>query len=250
MKMRSLAACGVIGLLASPALADINYGDFSGNDFDFLSVTEDSTSGDPLPLFGSPTVSGNSLDFNPTFSANAEGAGGLDIVEGQLNFTVEAHDGASIDMLEFAEAGDYTLVDPGMIGTVATAASVSAAFFIEVLEVDGVSISGVNANFNMTFSPSHGTFNVVDDGTALTMIWSGELNVDIQQMLADEGIFGDATMVSVALNNTLVASSEDGTIALIAKKDFDGLSVDVVPAPGAIALLAIAGMVPRRRRRR
>lgn len=249
MHTRALIAFGIATLVASAASADINYGNFSGTDFDFLNVTEDSTSGDPLPLFGAPTVSGNSLDFNPTFSANSVG-GGLDIVEGQLNFTIVANDGAVIDSLDFAEAGDYTLVDPGAIGTLATAASVSAAFFIEILEIDGVPVAGINSNYNMTFTPSGGTFNVVEDGTALTVIWEGSLFIDVQQILDDLDIDGQATMVAVALNNTLVASSESGTGAIIAKKDFDGLTVTVIPAPGAMALLMLAGLSAGRRRRR
>ena len=259
MHMRSLASTFVFGSLlafgASSALADArgsnNYGDFSGVDFDFLNVWEDSTTGHALPLFGAPTAVGNSLDFNPTFSAFSSG-GGLEVVEGQLNFGILAtNSNAFIDTLVFAESGDYSLIDPGGLGSAATFASVSAAFFIEVFEVDGVPlVSPIGGAFNMVFTPSDGSFNLVDDGTASTQIWNGFLEIDVWQMLQDAGISGNATMVQIALNNTLVANSEDGTASLIAKKDFDGLVVTVIPAPGAMMLLGLAGILATGRRRR
>src|SRR5262245_53442552 len=43
--------------------ASINYGDFNGNNVKFLDVTE--SSDDALPLYGAPTVSGDSLSFSP-----------------------------------------------------------------------------------------------------------------------------------------------------------------------------------------
>src|SRR5262245_6656687 len=43
--------------------ASINYGDFNGDNVKFLDVTE--SSDDPLPLYGAPTVSGDSLSFSP-----------------------------------------------------------------------------------------------------------------------------------------------------------------------------------------
>ena len=69
---------------------------------------------DAAPLFGEPfalsppatypcvpcvlcTIPGNSLNFDPTgFSASASGAGGTDITDGQLKFTVVAKPGFGI----------------------------------------------------------------------------------------------------------------------------------------------------------
>ena len=44
--------------------AAINYGSFMGTDVTYVDVTESSAT-DPVPLFGAPSVSGNSIDFNP-----------------------------------------------------------------------------------------------------------------------------------------------------------------------------------------
>ena len=47
MKLRSLFACIAAGcMLAAPAAADINYGNFSGTDFDFIDVTVGSSNMD------------------------------------------------------------------------------------------------------------------------------------------------------------------------------------------------------------
>src|SRR3990172_510762 len=88
----------------------INYGTFMGNTVSYVDVTEDSNSGDALPLFGAPTVSADSLDFDPVgFDANATGALGVDVTDGNLNFMVVAKRGKAIQSLELSEAGDTTL---------------------------------------------------------------------------------------------------------------------------------------------
>ena len=82
---------------------------------------------------------------------------------------------------------------------------------------------------------------------------SGSSLIDVDQILTDAGVpfqFG-ATKVSVNLDNTLVALSEDGTTSFIAKKDADGLTITTnIPEPsgGALALVAALAMGIRRRR--
>jgi hypothetical protein len=41
-----------------------------------------------------------------------------------------------------------------------------------------------------------------------------------------------ATLISVDLDNGLIAQSEAGTLALIDKKDFRGVSITINPGPG------------------
>src|SRR5688572_27893436 len=98
--------------------APINYGSFMGNTVTYVDVTEDTNSGDTQPLFGAPTVTGDSIDFNPVgFDANATGAGGNDITDAQLSFMVVAKDPFGSDFgitnINFSEAGDTTMAGLG-----------------------------------------------------------------------------------------------------------------------------------------
>src|SRR5688500_7834477 len=91
--LSTLLAVALIGSLPFAAVgAPINYGSFSGLSVSYIDVTEDSTTGDALPLFGAPVFSGNSVDFNPVgFDAGASGANGSDVTGARLTFMVQAH---------------------------------------------------------------------------------------------------------------------------------------------------------------
>src|SRR5688572_21992185 len=67
----------VLAVLTRPSdAAQINYGSHMGTNFTYVNVTEDTGASEPLPLFGAPTVTGNSMDFNPVgFDAASTGAG-------------------------------------------------------------------------------------------------------------------------------------------------------------------------------
>ena len=267
-----LTAATLLGLVAvgqQAHAAPIVYGSFAGTTVDYLSVTEDANSaGDVPPLFGEPTtigpvtpgypavpcvlcaIPGNSLDFDPTgFGASATGAAGIDLTDGNLTFTVVAHPGKAISVLELSEAGDLTLAG---VGTDATSVSVTAVGVLNVLAVDGVGLfpTTISVPFSLTFTPS-GTFGLVSDGGASAPFpffsdWSGFLSKNIEQILIDNSVSYTlgATQISVNLDNTLTAQSENGTVALIAKKEFGGLSVTVetIPEPATWLLLAICGM--------
>jgi hypothetical protein len=88
----------------------IDHGDFTGDTVSFIDVSEDSTTDpDALPLLGSPTVGGDSLDFNGISFASSPGAGGVDMTNGNLTMGIEAQAGRAIDTISLTEAGDYTL---------------------------------------------------------------------------------------------------------------------------------------------
>jgi hypothetical protein len=240
----SLFGVALIATLLSSVVAHsapINYGNFSGATVDYLDVTEDANSaGDFPPLFGPPSVSGDSLDFDPVgFSASATGAAGNDLTDGNLKFMVAAHAGKAINNIQLAEAGDLTLLG---FGTDATFVGVTALGVIDISEVDGVGIPVISKPFALSFSPSGGTFGLATDGGGGPLFngtWSGSLAIDINQILTDENQpfnFG-ATKISINLDNSLTALSELGTFSLIAKKHFGGLSVTVnIPEPSTLAL--------------
>lgn len=244
---------GLLGavLLATPATygASINYGNFIGTAVTYQSVTESSPT-DAVPLFGTPTLIGNTLDFNPTFTSFATG-GASDQTDGQLNFRITANPGFAIPTVMFSEAGDFTLTGAG---TAATLASVSATFFIDIYAVDGVTLGApLLTTASMTFSPASGTFDRLAFPGAGATIWSGSFNFDINAALAGANIpfVNGATEISVVLDNILTTSSENGTSARISKKDFKGvgITVPVVPEPSILALtLCGAGLMFARRR--
>ena len=231
----------------------INYGDFPGDTVTYLQVSEYSL-GDPLPLFGVPTVTGDSIDFDPTFVASATGAFGVDITDGELLFDVQAESGYVIDTIELSEAGDTTLLG---VGT-SSFTHVTCSVFVDILAVDGVPIDQINLNGQMVIAPSGGHY-VTDASGYRNTIWSGSMSFDLTQALDDLEIEYDdgVTLASVTLDNTLMAMSEEGTYVQIAKKDVDGFSataetVNAVPEPSScgVILIGLAVILLVRRSRR
>jgi hypothetical protein len=209
------------------------YGDFMGSTVTYRMVREEATTiGDVAPLFGMPTVGGDSLDFDPVgFSASAAGVGGVDITESTLAFMVEAKPGSVIQTIKFDEAGDTTLI--GGAGLAFTA--VSADVNIDIEQVDGMSITPIKLNgLEMMFTPSNGDYLLGTDGAfpMFDTIWTGTLSVNIEQALMDNNVpfVGGATKISVILDNTLSAMSANGTQSVIAKKD-NGLIVTTGTRP-------------------
>jgi PEP-CTERM motif len=239
----SLTVAFLFVVAVGPALAaSINYGSFMGSTVTYVDVTEGSNSGDPLPLFGPPTVSGDSLDFDPVgFNANATGAGGVDVTDGNLKFMVMSKGSNGINALKLSEAGDTTLAG---FGTDATFTAVTGTGILKVNAVDGVGINTISVPFSMTFTPSGGTFGLLSDGGGgplFSSLWSGGVMLDINAILTAKGqsyVHG-ATKITVNLDNTLTALSQLGTSSLIAKKDFGGLSVTVIPEPSTCLLFGI-----------
>jgi hypothetical protein len=225
--------------------APINYGDFMGDTVTYVAVTEAALSfGDTEPLFGAPTVTGDSIDFNPVgFSASATGLGGVDITDANLTFMVVAKPGKAIETIQFAEAGDTTLAG---FGTNATYTSVTCDGFLNINAVDGVGISTITKPISLTFTPSGGTYGQGTNGGGGPLfhtLWTGSLLVDLDMILMDNGVpfVGGASKISIDIDNALSATSQAGTSALISKKDFGGISITVnIPEPGTLFLAGFA----------
>ncbi|TWU00039.1 hypothetical protein Pla108_09820 [Botrimarina colliarenosi] len=244
--------CALAAFAASPAFASsINYGDFNdyggGGVVDYQDVTE-SSSTDAIPLYGVPEVDVNTLDFDPlAFGSNASN-GVLEITDGQLNFMFETLPGTGIRSLTVREGGDYTIVG----GTPPTT-SVNAGIFAEVLvtEVDGIALTPAN-QFTVI-----GSNSAVFTTPGLSIPWQLGLLLEFGPALSANN-FGPMSAVTAGefvLNNTLVATSQAGSLSFIAKKDFNitpsgPLDPDnVIPEPTAavLAALAFAGLAARRR---
>jgi hypothetical protein len=221
-------------------------GPFPGNTVVYAPVlsaadqyVKESSLTDTAPLFGPPTVSGDSIDFNPTgFGAFASG-GGVDVTDGQLVFKVQAKPTFAINTINFSEAGITTLAG---VGTNVTHTDVGAVGVINILAIDGNTLNNaIKIPLNLVFSPltatgNQGTFQLVADaGLGLSSLpWTGQQSVNLNQAITNAGVVftKGATLISVDLDNGLIAQSEAGTFALIDKKDFGGVSITINPGPG------------------
>jgi PEP-CTERM motif len=223
---------------ASPG-AQINYGSHMGTHVTYVNVTEDSGADEPLPLFGAPVVTGNSIDFNPVGFDAASVNGGSDITDSNLVFMVTAKSGSRIQSITFRESGDTTMAGNVAPGTMGTATAAFASGVLDIHEVDFVGINHISVPFSMTFSPSGGTYFLGTDGGGGPLFntqWTGSLTIPVEDILIANGFIippgpvdpdGGATKVSIDLDNVLVAVSQPGTSAVISKKDFGGISVRV-----------------------
>ena len=243
--LAAVAVCGMVSTVSA-----IDYGDFAGLSVSYLGVEETSATDTP-PLFGAPSVIGNTLDFDPKgYGATSSGGGAPDITDGQLNFGVQANEGYGISSLQISEAGDYTVVG---LGTTDTYASVGVPIFVDIVEVDGVAINPVQLQPIVTFTPNaSGKFELPTDA-GVAVIWKGSVSLDLNAALSNAGVpfHLGATALNVVLDNTLTAQSEAAATSFIAKKDFKVGAVTIVPEPTSLALALLGSLllVPAMRRR-
>jgi hypothetical protein len=232
----ALATTASLVLAGASWAVPIQHGDFAGQGVAFLYVSEDSTT-DPgaLPLFGSPTVGGASLDFSGISFASSSSAGEIDLTNGTISTAIATRGGRSIDAIELMEAGDYTLIG---VPDGAALASVNASVYLDIVEVDGVGIDPISLQFEPVFSPSSGQLDLSAGGPFLAGIWNGALAIDVAQALRNRGIQGGATQVWLTLSNVLATASGPGSASFVNETDLD-ISVQVVPEPATFLLLGV-----------
>ena len=262
--MRKLAAVALASLamlvVGQAAFATTPYPNYVGTNVTFSGIQETSTFGDPEPLFGAPTGSGNSLLFSPTnFTASALGAGGFDQTGALLQSIITGSPLFTIDTLNFTEFGDATLLGVASTGTGVFA---SLAGFVRVLEVNGLPITPLTIGFNAgglqngSFTPGTlGTTGLDRNTNPGTTLWSGTLSIDIAAALVLAGYAPQATKIELALDNDLYAYTEFASnSAKIQKKAVTGptIIIEIVPEPGTAALLCVGlvAMTLRARGRR
>lgn len=235
-----LVFAGLFATSASQA-ASINYGNspLIPPGVSFLNVTESSV-GDPVPLYGAPSyfITGMSFTPTPAFAASAAG-GAADLTDGQLNFTVATAGGLGVTDVNLTEGGIFSLTG---LGTAGTQTQAGASLKVTVTEINGVGIAPIvlpsslaSVSFNLVANPGAG------------QPWAVGVSVDVAAAL---GVNQRATRVDVVIDNALVAISEAGSNASIAKTSFD-IDIDVPePTTAAMAMLALCGLGLRRSRQR
>jgi hypothetical protein len=221
-----------------------NWGDFVGDTVTYLDVTE--LNGEPNLLFSMPSVVDDTLEIDPVnFFSDTDPGPGVDITDSQLSTTIVANPGFFIENLMISESGDYTLI--GLPGAFAEA-SVGAAFFFTVLEIDGVAVfNGPSGVVNMQFTtgggPNGGEFSLPGDAGA-AVPWEGSAFIDIAAAMAASPFAGQsATSVRLSFDNTLATIADANASAFIKKKIIGGLTIQTnVPEPGSVALALLAAI--------
>ncbi len=271
---RASCLLGVIAILAmaSQARATIfnSYpGPFVGPNVTYANVVEGDSANpppDPTRLFGTPNLSGDSLQFSQNnmplgtglnFRVDVGGATPVLLKDGTLTMNISATSQATgnINAFSLSEGGGYGILG----GTLAT--QVNAALqipFNAAGYVGGLGITSLNGvalgtiipvPYTETFAPGPGstgaftatasgiTFSGAGNGT-----WSGFANFDIAGALAAAGKSGQrVTGLTLSLNNVLSGTAEANSIAFIDKKAFS-INVTAVPEPSTVILGLMGGL--------
>ena len=240
----SVLLVGAVGVPSASASYTFNYGNINANTVVYQQVTE-STATDDTWLFGTPSVSGDSLTFSPANFGISAVNGGFDYMDGQLTTSLVSLGDNRIEKLEFTERGDWTL---GGTGTAGTNVSVANTLFVRVTDIDGGAIDPITLTVPMTFTPNGGAYNLIDN-RGQNLVWQGSTIVDVDALVATVYPGKQATKVDITFDNSLMAFSESGTIAYIKKKQIEGLTITAItPEPASLGLLMLGGLLLRRRR--
>ncbi len=231
--MRKLLSCGIALfaptlfaltlfalVVARPAsAASVGYGSLVGSNVSFLGITESSTT-DALPLYGAPTVTGDSIQLFPLDFLSQSLNGASDTTEGILTLRIQADPGQFITAIDVSEFGDYQV-----FGAQAQA-SVDAS--LAVTDVMGVHMKtdSIQQVFNSGVDPVAGNF-------------ANNLSVDFTGL--------GVSAVDLVFRNQLETSTGLGSVAFIQKKIISGPTVSVrtepaVPEPTAFLAFA-AGLL-------
>lgn len=172
-----------------------------------------------LGLFGTPTVIGDTLNFNPTsFEAKSVNGSGFYLTSSTINIEIQTK---SSDLffgnLTLVERGDYLMLGSG--GSVGVAGALIAT--------NNLDPSGPNV-----YVPISSSSNLSIIGFP-TNPWEATVNADLAQ--------NGWNVITATLENLQIASTtppSSSSLAYIEKK-FVGLGVTVVPIPGAVWLLGV-----------
>jgi hypothetical protein len=230
-------------VVAQSAKAVVNYGDFVGPNVMYLDVTEEPTKSPPpvpVSLFGAPTLSGNTLDFNPVGFKAESSNGGFAFTDGLLTTTIMTTNANEyISQLWLSEFGSYSLLGGTPAGT---QARVSIVVQAKVMEVNGVALANpivlpqtinyVNGGLAPATTAFGGMTFQSTGGALIGQPWSANVSFNLAAVPG-------ATKIDLVLDNALLATSEANSFAFIDKKDFQIFNT-VVPEPGTI-IMGIAG---------
>jgi hypothetical protein len=212
--------------------APISYGNFVSPTITFQNVTESTqTPGDPSPLFGAPSLAvigtnGARLSFLPAGFSSTQNGAGIDVTDGQLQFTMVAANGLSqINSISISESGAYSLIG-GPAATANTFARARMLGFVTIKEIAGVPVPDIMIPFQSNpFLVTGPISNVANDGT-----WSLNHTVNLASL------YPNVTRATFSMDNQLITGAEASSYAFIDKKTFT-INTDgtfVIPEPSTI----------------
>jgi hypothetical protein len=277
--MKLLKSSVVAGALSAFALLGSTqaahaalYGNFVGPNVTYQNVSENDSeiSGPPVVnstptgLFGAPLLipaGSDDLMFpNMTFSAQAAD-GTFVLQDGKLTFNVvPTTPSSNIQSLNFDEGGAWR-VD----GATGDASSEATLLFnsLSITSVNGTALATpivVAPTFtetdtiqtgSATVTPASGDITFTSTGGNAVGTWDITAAFNLSGALAQNGLKGQITGISVALNDQLLANTTATTgltLATIDKKHFNITPV-YIPEPATLSLLLGAGLLMGRRRK-
>lgn len=179
-------------------------------------------------LFGNPTLVGDQFQFTPAnFVANSVNGSAASVVD-RIQVDLTANPGHRFTMIRITEFGHWTITG---VGTVNAFGSLN---LIDMINPRPPAIDALDTNPAMPLSaPANG-------------LWNGTAVINLAAIIGP-----DWTRLRLVFTNTLQATSQAGSSALIDKKVVQGPSifVDILPTPGSATILAMGGMLAARRRR-
>lgn len=250
LKTHTLCWALLVAMATVSDAATMNWGDKTSptSDVTFLQVTEDNDEASTIfaPIATGPTVSGNTLVFHPV-NFQSQASNGADLIDSTITTKIVAKPGEVIDSIRIDEFGDYTL--GGLAGYDALA-SVGAAFFWRVTEVNGAAVSLPTQVGTLAVSGGGHYERPANNGTAVP--WTGNVVLDVSAFLLSQNITGDATGVTLRFDNTLQTAADQYSNGFIKKKGVDITVIPgdpVVPEPTSAGLMALAALACGLRRR-
>lgn len=222
---RCVAAFAALAAVAGSSFAFVPW----SNSFGSAPMFSWTGGGSDNGLFGSPVLAGNTFIFTPSaFRAQSDASNGygFHFTADRLEVTITMAAGFKFDGIRISEYGDYGVFGPG------SAVGVSGTLFVHDL------INPAVYSDNLLTSP----------GTPITSgfgAWTGVADVDTSMVAP--GI----TQVRIVLDNNLFAFANVGVGGSFIEKKFvdAGIRIDILPAPGALALVGMGGLLAARRRR-
>lgn len=175
-------------------------------------------------LFGDPTVLGNTFTFFPNGFIATGLNGTASIVSDRLEVELIAHQNFNFSGIKITELGDYGILGTGGVQTTA---------FMVVTDLDIV------RPWETDLMVTNPAMPIMSGSGA----WTGTMAVDLLSVPGPDWVH-----IKLVLNNNLQAFADANSSSFIQKKAA-GITIEVLPTPGTLALLGFAGALAARRRR-
>lgn len=163
-------------------------------------------------LFGDPVVLGNTFTFSPNGFIAIAANGVAGIVSDRLEVELIAHKNFNFSGIKITELGDYGILGSGAVQTTA---------FMVITDLDIV--RPMQSDLMVT-NPAMPVFS----GSGA---WTGTMEVDLLSVPGPDWVH-----IKLVLNNNLQAVADQGASSFIQKKAA-GITIEVLPTPGTLALL-------------